>query len=216
MVARIADDRAEHREMRSFAHSSIVPESMPLHPAIVAEQWGDGLMNDEMTVAAGDEGIGAYVSRHFWPMETLARASGVSEQEAGALIGGGCAPGFIYAFDDNGWWSALGGYWSGAVGDPGNSARRWFGPAAARSVRRARLALRDCASIAEAAAGIRAQFQAEFAVALQSVPEAPNAFPSCFHADGTLDPGIADTQAAREWVVSQFEFERLLGSRLGA
>ncbi|MDB5581327.1 MAG: hypothetical protein JWR80_6503 [Bradyrhizobium sp.] len=156
-------------------------------------------MNDEMNAAPDDDEIRAYVARHFWPIGDLALASGVSEQEAEAMIAGACAPGVIYAFDGEGWWSALGGYRSGAAGRPSDDAERWYSPAAAWGLRRARLAVRDGASIADAAARNRAQFQADFTAALHTVPEAANAFPSCFGADGGLDHAAAGAQAAAEW-----------------
>lgn len=105
----------------------------------------------------------------------------------------------IYAFDRKGWWSALGGYRSGAVGRPSDDAERWYSPAAVWGLRRARLALRGGASIAEAAARNRAQFQADFIAALDAVPEAANAFRSCFGADGAVDHAAAEVQAGEEW-----------------
>jgi hypothetical protein len=156
-------------------------------------------MNDEMKVGPGDDEIRAYVARHFWPIETLALASGVSEQEAGALIAGACAPGVIYAFDRKGWWSALGGYRSGAVGRPTDDAELWYSPAAAWGLRRARLARRGGASTADAAARNRARFQNDFVAALDAVPEAANAFRSCFGADGAVDRAATEAQAGEEW-----------------
>ena len=156
-------------------------------------------MNDEMKVGPSDDEIRAYVVRHFWPIETLALASGVSEQEAGALIAGACAPGVIYAFDRKGWWSALGGYRSGAVGRPSDDAELWYSPAAVWGLRRARLALRGGVSIAEAAARNRVRFQTDFIAALDTVPEAASAFPSCFDAGGMVDRAAATAQAAEEW-----------------
>jgi hypothetical protein len=156
-------------------------------------------MNDEMSAAPGDDEIRAYVTRHFWPIGDLARASGASEQEVEALIAGACAPGTIYAFDGKGWWSALGGYRSGAPGRPSDGAERWYSPAAVWGLRRARLALRGGVSIAEAARRNRAQFRADFTAALSAVPEAANAFPSCFDADGMVDRAAAGAQAVEEW-----------------
>jgi hypothetical protein len=156
-------------------------------------------MNDEMNPGPGDDEIRAYVARHFWPIETLALASGVAVREAEALIAGGCAPGVIYAFDGQGWWSALGGYRSGAAAGPAENAKRWYSPAATWSLRRAQLALRDGASIAGAAVRNRTQFQNDFPAALRAVPEARNAFPACFGADARLDDAAIAAQAAREW-----------------
>ncbi|MDB5708973.1 MAG: hypothetical protein JWL96_1043 [Sphingomonas bacterium] len=156
-------------------------------------------MNDEMNMGPGDDAIRVYVVRHFWPIGKLALASGVSEQEAAAMIAGACAPGVIYAFDDKGWWSALGGYRSGIAGGPSKDAELWYSPAAAWSLRRARLARRGAASLTEAAGANRDWFQAEFADALRAVPEAANAFPSCFDADGMVDRAAAGAQAFEEW-----------------
>lgn len=156
-------------------------------------------MNDEMNSGPGDDEIRAYVARHFWPIGDLALASGVSEQEAEAMIAGACAPGIIYAFDHKGWWSALGGYRSGAPGRPSDDAERWYSPAAAWGLRRARHMLRGGASIADGASCNLTQFQTDFIHALRSVAEAPAAFPACFDADGALDHQAANAQAAEEW-----------------
>ncbi len=147
----------------------------------------------------GDDAIRAYVTSLFWPLGTLAAASGLSQQEAETMIAGACAPGAIYALDDKGWWSALGGYRSGNAAAPSRDAERWYSPAAVWGLRRARLALRGGASIAEAASCNRARFQADFIVALRAVPEAANAFPACFDADGSVNRGAAEAQAAKEW-----------------
>jgi hypothetical protein len=156
-------------------------------------------MRDETNAVPNDDAIRAYVTAHFWPLDRLAAASDAREAEVAAMIAAGCAPGVIYAFDDGGWWSALGGYRSGAAGGPAEDAERWYSPAAAWSLRRARLALRGGASLAEAAAGNRARFQADFADALRAVPEAYHAFPACFRADGSVDEAAAATQASEEW-----------------
>lgn len=156
-------------------------------------------MQDETNAVPDDDAIRVYVAAHFWPLARLAAASGASGAEVAAMIAAGCAPGVIYAFDDKGWWSALGGYRSGAAGEPAEDAERWYSPAAAWSLRRARLALRGGASLAEGAAGNRARFRADFADALRAVPEASNAFPACFRADGSVDDEAAAAQATEEW-----------------
>lgn len=115
------------------------------------------------------------------------------------MIAGACAPGAVYAFDDRGWWSALGGYRTGSAGQPSDGAERWYSPAAVWGLRRARLALRGGVSIAAAASRNRALFQGDFLAALGAVPEAANAFPSCFDADGSLNRQAAALQAAKEW-----------------
>ena len=155
-------------------------------------------MKNDMNAASDDE-IRAYVVRHFWPLRLLGLASGLSEQQAGAMIAAGCAPGVVYACDDKGWWSALGGYRSGSAAGLCEGAERWYSPAATWGLRRARLALRGGASIAEGAARNRVQFQSEFVDALRAVPEAASAFPACFDDDGSLYRKAADAQAATEW-----------------
>ena len=156
-------------------------------------------MQDETNAVPSDDTIRSYVTEHFWPLDKLATASGAREDEVNAMIAAGCAPGVIYALDDKGWWSALGGYRSGAAGRPGDGAERWYSPATAWHLRRVRLALRDGASLVEAAAANSARFQADFADALRAVPEASNAFPACFRADGTVDDDAATAQAAEDW-----------------
>lgn len=156
-------------------------------------------MTNVANMVPSDDAIRAYVTSIFWPLATLAAASGLSERDAEAMIAGACAPGPIYAFDDKGWWSALGGYRSGNVGRPSDGAERWYSPAAVWGLRRAQLALRGGMSIAEAASRNRVRFRSDFIVALGAVPEAANAFPACFDADGSLDREAAEAQAAKEW-----------------
>lgn len=48
------------------------------------------------------------------------------------MLQSGCAPGAIYAFDnDNGWWSALAAYTQKMPACPELNAQIWYSPAAA-------------------------------------------------------------------------------------
>jgi hypothetical protein len=133
-----------------------------------------------------------YVERWFWTLDVLADAVGVSPARVERLIAAGCAPGPIYAFGADGWWSALG------ADEPPPAGEHWYSPGAAWGLRRAELAVRGGSSPDAAAAMLRDRFADAFVVALHRQRHALDAFAGCFSGDD-VDPGAARAAADAEW-----------------
>jgi hypothetical protein len=141
----------------------------------------------------------AYVARWFWRLDTLAAASGASEDLISTLIETGCAPRPTYAC------AVQGEYWSALDASRGRGAARapddatcWYSRSSAWDLRRAILSLRKGLTPAEAAAANRAHFIAAFVDALEQVDGAREAYPGCW-ADSGIDREAAARTAEREW-----------------
>jgi hypothetical protein len=133
-----------------------------------------------------------YVQRWFWTLDDLAEAAGAGPTRVERLIAAKCAPGPIYAYGDDGWWSALGGEGAPPAGE------HWYSPGAAWGLRRAELATRDGRSPEDAAAMLRDRFAEAFAVALGKERYARLAFASCFSGEA-VDREAARRAANDEW-----------------
>ena len=133
-----------------------------------------------------------YVERWFWTLDDLAEAVGVTPARVEQLIAAHCAPGPVYAFGDDGWWSAL-----GAEGAP-PAGEHWYSPGAAWGLRQAELAARGGISPTEAAILLRDRFAEAFVLALDRQRHARGAFAACFSGDA-VDPEAARAAAYDEW-----------------
>jgi hypothetical protein len=139
-----------------------------------------------------DHDIRLYVERWFWTLDGLAEAVGAAPARVEQLIAARCAPGPIYAFGDNGWWSALGAEAAAPAGE------RWYSPGAAWGLRQAELAARGGMSPTDAAIMLRDRFAEVFVVALGHQRHARSAFAACFSGDA-VDREAARAAAHDEW-----------------
>lgn len=134
----------------------------------------------------------AYVERWFISFAELAARSGLGEAVAAALIEAGAAPGPVYIRTGDQWWNALDDEPAPEGGE------RWYAPAAAYWLRRAQLAMRDGASVNEAARMNHDHFVASFVAALESEPLAAVPFGEAM-VDGSINPVVARQRASAEW-----------------
>ena len=139
-----------------------------------------------------DQQIRRYLDRWFWPLEALAEAVGVATGRVEQLVAAGCAPGPIYAFGDEGWWSALG------ADGPAPGGEHWYSPGAAWGLRQAELLTRDGRTPADAAMALRDRFAAAFVIALSHQRHARAAFAGCFSGEA-VDAEAATAAAQDEW-----------------
>lgn len=147
-----------------------------------------------------DTAARAYVEAHFWTLEALAEAAGLTPELVEALIAVGIAPGPIYRCDPTqGWWSALAGWVDGSEGAPDGQAEAWFSPWAVWGLRTARLAEREGVPDSESARRAAEAFGREFISALAMVAPARITFPGCFDAEGQVDPAAAAAAADVQW-----------------
>ena len=141
-----------------------------------------------------------YMETWFWSFETLAKASNLSADALNQMLQHGCAPGAIYAFDnDNGWWSALAAYTQKMPACPEANAQIWYSPAAVWWLRRSILLLKSGLNYDEAARANRKSFVQDFTALLPKVFAANLAYPSCFTEGDTVDKEAAITVANSEW-----------------
>lgn len=142
------------------------------------------MMNDAL--------IRSYVRRWFLTLDELAARSGGELTDIEVLTDARAAPGPIYIYDGQAWWSPL-------TGEPAPfDGEKWYTAAAAYWLRRALVALRDGATAEEAARENLAAFTAQFTKALEDQPMAEGAFGDVI-ISGKIDPIAAEARAAREW-----------------
>lgn len=140
-----------------------------------------------------------YVEKWFIPYDALVRRSGATADQIQSLIAAGAAPGIVYSQGADGkWWSALGAVTGKNPPSPTEDGQHWFSPGALYWLRRALLIVRSGKSAAEAAAGNRDAFVAQFIAALKETPEASGNFTEIF-ADGELNEDKAREAAIAEW-----------------
>jgi hypothetical protein len=147
-----------------------------------------------------DAAARTYVEAHFWTVEALAEAAGLTPERVDELVATSVVPGRIYSRDPvSGWWSALAGWVAGGDGAPGADAEAWFSPWAVWDLRAATLGER--AGLSDAAIAERAAeaFESEFVNALATGGPARIAFADCFGVDGRVDPTAAAARARTEW-----------------
>lgn len=134
----------------------------------------------------------AYVERWFIPFGELVTRSGGRDSVIAALIEAGAAPGPVYIRTGDDWWHAL-------QDEPApDDGERWYAPAAAYWLRRAILAMRDGASVIEAARMNHDHFATQFATALANEPLALAPFGETM-VDGSINPIAARQRAQAEW-----------------
>jgi hypothetical protein len=161
---------------------------------------------DEMLVIAcadaetnDSEKMRHYIERCFVPFEALVRQSGAAEKEIAELIHGRASAGIVYSRRaDGSWWSALAALMGQDEASPPFDGAHWYSPASLYWLRRASLARRKGASIAEAASGNSETFTQQFVSALELEPLAPFNYPDAFVGEA-LDHKAAGKIAESEW-----------------
>lgn len=140
-----------------------------------------------------------YVARWFVSFDSIVRRSGSTEIEIANLLQAGASAGIVYSSRvDGSWWSALAALMGKAEPSPPVDGVHWYSPASLYWLRRASLALRQGASIAEAAQINMDSFAQQFIAALELEPLAPFNYADAF-VDSLLDRGAASRIAEAEW-----------------